>query len=148
MKQCPMTENRTFKACFSCPYPDCTCTACKKAYEPCIDSVDASVDKKRIVLHGKKYRYEDAAKKLGINYKTLYTRVYSGWNEQQIKNIPLRKRKPTLTFKGEKYTYKQLAEIVGISAQCLHRKMNKKENPLTIEEILDPAKRKQRLAKA
>jgi DNA-binding XRE family transcriptional regulator len=143
-----MTEKKTFKACFSCPFPECTCTACKKRYEPCIDSVDASVNKKRIVLSGKEYNYEDAAQKLGLKRATLYTRVYNGWNEQQIKNTALRKRKPTLVFNGEKYTYKQLAKIVGISAQCLHRKMNREVNPLTIEEILDPAKRKQRLAKA
>lgn len=49
--------------------------------------------KTKISYKGRNYkRYSQIAKRLGINQKTFYTRMYLGWNLWEALEIPVGKR--------------------------------------------------------
>jgi DNA-directed RNA polymerase specialized sigma24 family protein len=99
-------------------------------------------------LHGKKCTVAEASRILGISYQTIMSRRRAGYSDEQIAEKRVRKARKTLVYNGKQYKYTDLASISGMNKNTIYRRMNLSKNPWTIEEILDPAKRKQRLAKA
>jgi hypothetical protein len=152
MKQCPMTMAKDYKACFNCTRPDCTCDIWKQPYEPGVDPKDTMMieysEDKLFKLHGKKCTVAEASRILGISYQTIMSRRRAGYSDEQIAKKRVRKARKTLVYNGKQYKYTDLASISGMNKNTIYRRMNLSKNPWTIEEILDPAKRKQRLAKA
>ena len=148
MKECPMTMAKDYKACFNCTRPDCTCDVWKQPYEPGIDPLSAEIDGKKYNINGKMLTVSEIAVLYNIKRTTLTSRLKAGKTIVQALKTQTHKRKATMEFNGKRYTYRSLAQATGYALSNVYQKLNDPNDPWTIEEILDPAKRKQRLAKA
>lgn len=148
MKECPMTIAKDYKACFNCTRPDCTCDIWKQPYEPCIDPLSAEIDGKKYNINGKMLTISEIAILYNIKRTTLTSRLKEGKTIVQALREPIRKRTQTMEYNGKKYTYRSLAKATGCALSIVYGKLHDPHDPWTIEEILDPAKREQKLAKA
>lgn len=149
MKQCPMTMAKDYKACFNCTRPDCTCDIWKQPYEPGIDPLSAEINGKKYNINGKMLTISEISVLYNIKRTTLDSRLKKGKTIVQALKEPIHKRaQTTMEYNGKRYTYRSLAKTAGCAFSNVYAKMNDPHDPWTIEEILDPGKRKQRLAKA
>lgn len=148
MKECQMTIKKDYKACFNCTRPDCTCDIWKQPYEPGIDPVSAEIDGKKYNINGKMLTVSEIAVLYNIKRTTLTSRLEKGKTIIQALKEPTRKHAKTMEHNGKRYTYRTLAKATGRALSNVYAKLNDPYDPWTIEEILDPAKREQRLVKA
>ena len=79
-----------------------------------------------ITFQGETLCLTDWAEKVGIDFKTLHSRLTCGWSEELALTTPIQKQNTDLvTFKGETLCLKELASKSGINYNAVHKRIKR-----------------------
>jgi DNA invertase Pin-like site-specific DNA recombinase len=91
----------------------------------------------RVFVDGFKIPIAEAARRIGINYDTLYARLSRGWNDEKaIKTTPTKQFR-MIAFQGETFSLRGWARILGIGANTLRKRL---KNNWSLARALTPTK--------
>lgn len=79
-----------------------------------------------VTFQGETLCLTDWASKVGIDFKTLYSRLSYGWSIELALTTPIKDQKTDLlTFNGETLCLKELASKAGISYNAVHKRLKR-----------------------